>query len=257
MSMRKIFGVIGAIAIAMWCAQAVNADVLWDNGPFITHPGGMTGAAAGADRSAISPGGSLFGTGGAGPTLRLADDFQLTAPLSIIDSFTFYAYTTGAGAPTATGLTLRIWSGTPGTGTVIWGDTTTNVMTSTGWLDGPSGLGVFRTTAADTAGNTRRIQFLTAGGLNINLGPGTYWVDFNYTGTNFTPVLSSTVDVVPGNAIQSQDGGLTYPFNILDGPTVQTGLPFLVNGVAIPEPTMIAPLLGLFGMGLVARRRRK
>jgi hypothetical protein len=244
-------------AMAFASIHSAQADLLFDNGPFITHPGGMTGTVAGADRSAISPGGTLFGTGAAAPNIRIADDFQLSSA-STINSFTVWAYTTGATTPTATGLTIRVWDGTPGAvgSSIVWGDTLTNVLTSTGWEAGPSGLGVYRTTTTDTIGSTRRVQFLTAGGLNVALAAGTYWLDFQYSGTNFTPVLSSTSAVVSGNAIQSQDGGVTYGFQVLDG-GVQTGLPFLVEGVsAIPEPGSIA-FLALSALGLFVSRRRR
>lgn len=243
-----------AMLVSMSFAQSAKADILWNNGPMITHPAGMTGASAGADRSAISPGGTLFGTGGTG-AIRLADDFTMANPFTI-NSLTFYGYLTGAGAPGATALTLRIWDNTPGAvgSNIVFGDTTTNVMTSTGWADSPSGLGIFRTTNTDTAGNTRRVQQLVAGGLNISLAAGTYWLDFNYTGVSFTPVVSDPNTQIVGNALQSQDSGATYAFQVLDG-TVQAALPFIVEGTQVPEPT--AGLLLLVGtIAGFARRRR-
>ena len=252
--MRRLLGRV--VSTAALCAVALasqaNADVLFDGGPIITHPGGMTGAVAGADRSAISPGGSLFGSGATG-ALRLADDFVLSSD-STINSMTFYGYLTGATAPGATALTVRIWDGTPGAAgsNIIFGDTTTNIMTASGWASSPSNLGIFRTTSTDTTGNTRRIQSLTAGGLNINLAAGTYWVDYNFTGVSFTPPVSSPTQHVLGNALQ---------FNTTWGPALDAGtgggqiaVPFLVEGF-VPEPTSAMALMG-FGVLLAARRRR-
>jgi hypothetical protein len=243
-----------AMLVSVSFLQSAKADILFNNGPIITHPGGMTGAVAGADRSAISPGGTTFGSGATG-AFRLADDFTLSAPLSTINSFTFYGYLTGATAPGASALFVQIWNGDPSAGgSVIWGDTTTNVLTSTGWADSPSGLGIFRTTSTDTAGTTRRVQQLVAGGLNINLSPGTYWIDYNFTGVSFTPPVSDPTAHVLGNA-QQWSGTAWGPAIDAGTGAGQIAVPFLVEGTAIPEPT--AGLLLLVGaVAGFARRRR-
>ena len=122
----------------------------------------------------------------------------------------------------------------------------------------PSGLGVFRVTNLDTTSTNRRLQEITASGLNINLAAGTYWLDFGYTGINFTPTVSNPANMVLGNALQSVDSGATYP-NLLDGTApnqVQAAVPFIINGTqAIPEPTAIS-LLVLGALVGVSRRRR-
>jgi hypothetical protein len=247
-----------AAAAALSIASSAFAQ-LWDNsaqgnGVLITHPAGMTGTVAGQDRSAISPGGTLFGTGGAQTAnLRLADNFTVPAgPGWNVSSIQVFGYLTGATAPGATGVTMRIWQGgPPGTGSVLFGDTTTNLLSSTGWAVGPNG-GIYRTLNTDTLGATRRVQEITAN-VNWTLSPGTYWLDFAYTGISFTPVLSSTTTIPPGNAIQSQDGGATFAFQVLDG-GIQVDLPFIINGTVVPEPTSLA-LIGLGGLALLARRR--
>ncbi len=259
LNLIRSVAVLAAMACLSMSQLTVKADLLWDNGPIITHLGGMT-APAGADRSAIAPGppaGSTFGVGGnGGGTVRLADDFTVASAFTI-NSIQVFGYLTGATAPGATGVTMRIWSGLPGAGSVVWGDTTTNVLSTTGWMASPSNLGVFRTTTADTISTTRRVQEITASGLTINLAAGTYWLDFSYTGINFTPTVSNPLNMVLGNALQSLDSGATYP-NLLDGTApnqVQAAVPFIINGTAIPEPTALS-LLVLGALVGVSRRRR-
>jgi|GEM_PF-6356346 len=253
----KYFAAIVAVIAMLTCTANARADVLANGGPIITHPGGMTGTVAGADRSAISPNvpaASTLGFGGTG-TIRLADDFTLTNP-SLINSMQFFAYLTGGAAPSATGLTVAIWDGTPGgAGTIIWGDQTTNVLSSTGWMDSPSTLGVFRTSNTDTAGATRRLQQMTTSGHSIFLNPGTYWIDFNYTGVSFTPPVSDPAAFPVGNALQFQVATGWAPL-IDGGATLQVAMPFIINGVSIPEPAGLA-VLALGMAGFVSARRRK
>ncbi len=110
--------------------------VLYDNGPLITHPGGGAG---GADASALQ---TVLGLGSYGfghqvsAGNRIADDFTIAdASGWTIETITFFAYQTGSPTTsTITAVNLQIWDGPPdGGGTVIWGDSTTNVMTDTTW----------------------------------------------------------------------------------------------------------------------------
>ena len=83
-----------------------------------------------------------MGTYGFGAQLsagnRVADDFTVTDAAGwAIDTITFFAYQTVSGTTsTITSLNLQIWDGPPNAGgTVIWGDTTTNILTSTTWAN--------------------------------------------------------------------------------------------------------------------------
>jgi hypothetical protein len=257
----KVLGV--AIALIGGSAQAA---VLWNNevnnglgGVLVTHPGGMTGAVAGADRSAIGVGGSTFGyTAENGSSKRLADDFNAGNSWTI-NSIRLYTYQTNATASTITGVTLRLWSGAAGTGTLLFGDETTNVMTSTSLSN------IYRTLNTDTSGTTRRIQFVDVAGLNWNIGPGSYSLDWGFTGSlssgPFVPGLTplGATGLTTGNGQQRVGAAGTFA-NALDGSTPQD-FPFLIEGTegtpAVPEPSMM--VIGtLFGIGgLVAKRRRK
>jgi hypothetical protein len=267
--MKRFFTLAAALA-AFTTATPAFAQ-LWDNsaqgrGTLITHPNGMTGTVAGQHRSAIStPGSTTFGTGAAGGN-RLSDNFTVTGGGWLISSFQVFGYLTGATTPGATSLTMRIWDNTPGAAgsNIIFGDTTTNRLSSTGFATGPGGLAIYRTTGTDTIGATRRLQQLTAN-VNLTLAAGTYWVDFAYVGISFTPPLSAVGGLPPvGDAMQfiattgtwgpANDNATAVP------PGPQLDFPFIVNGTAIPEPGSVGLML-LGGIGLAysairARRRR-
>ncbi len=262
--MKRFFTL--AAALAAFTAATPAFAQLWDNGAqgngtLITHPNGMTGTVAGSHRSAISTGSTTFGTGGAGGN-RLADNFTVSGAGWLISSFQFFGYLTGATTPGATALTLRIWDATPGAAgsNIIFGNDTTNVLSNTGFAVGPGGAAIYRTTETDTAGATRRLQQLTAN-VNLMLAPGTYWVDFAYTGISFTPPLSAVGGLPPaGNAVQFIGTTATWgPALDNTGAGPQLDFPFIIQGTAIPEPGSVGLML-LGGIGLaysVVRARRR
>lgn len=203
---------------------------LFNNGPFITHPGGGAGGAD-ASRLQVSLGLSTLGTnvsqGNGG--FRLADEFEVAGSDWTIDTITFYAYQTGSTTTsTFTGVNLRIWNGPPNdpNSQVVFGDTTTNCLVSTQWTN------VYRETDGNP-GTLRPIMEVVAD-IGTTLTPGTYWVDWQLSGTGSSgpwanPVTIWDVAQVPGaNALQytgstneweeATDGGmastLAYPFLI-------------------------------------------
>lgn len=211
--------------------------VLFNSGPIVTHPGGGAG---GFDLSALQNQISLpnipiamniLGFGGAAPN-RAADDFVICDPAGWnISTITIYAYQTGSPiTSTITSVTLRIWNGQPGAGgSVVFGDTTTNVMTSTCWT------GIYRATLTDPLGTTRPVMACV---LNVGttLPPGRYWIDYSMSGSGasgpFTPPITRLGQPNTGNAMASGDG-ITYAAMIDTGgstATYRAGLPFLVRG---------------------------
>lgn len=244
--MRKNLLALGATLL--FASPALAGGVLWDNGPLVTHPGqGFNGR----DASAISPGGTVFGFGHAQSTgFRVADDFTVGAGGWNINNITFFAYQTGSTeTSTINHINLRIWDGTPGASNIVFGDTTTNRLTSTSFSN------IYRVTATTLTNNQRPIMLVNVA-LNLNLGAGTYFLDWQIGGTlasgPWSPPVSDATSQIQGNAVQF-DPNTTLWSPALDG-SVQAALPFIIEGEGVPAPGALA-LLGF--AGLAARRRRR
>ena len=183
---------------------------LYDNGPLITHPtGGGGGNAASALQSALAL--TLYGYGSqisAGNTM--ADDFAVTGAGWDIDEMQFFTYQTGSTTTsTINDLRIQIWNGAPNAGgTVVWGDLTTNRLTSTSWTN------IYRALDTDLLNTQRPImrvvaQFTPA----ISLAAGTYWVEFQFGGTLASGPWAPPVTILgstgkPGaNALQKTSTG--------------------------------------------------
>src|SRR5690606_25135107 len=147
--------------------------LIYDNGPIINVP---------PDRSRLQNTALGMNIIGFGAQLtannRMADDVTLTEDYDITE-FHFYTYQTGSTTTsTITGITLRIWDGVPGLAgsNIIWGDATTNVMASTTWSN------VYRDTETANATN-RPIMEVIVEPVGLTLTAGTYWLDWNYSGS--------------------------------------------------------------------------
>jgi len=208
--------------------------VLYDNGPLVTHPGGGAG---GADASALQSaiGLNVYGFGHALSTgYRVADDFTVTdAGGWDVQTITFFAYQTGSTtASTINHVNLRIWDNVPmGSGsTVVWGDTTTNLLASSAFAN------IYRVLDTDLLGSTRPIMasVVTVG---TTLPAGTYWLDWQVGGTlasgPWAPPISILGQTTTGNGMQ-YDGAAWAA--LIDTGTAATpqGLPFIVEGVVVP-----------------------
>jgi len=199
--------------------------ILFDNGPLVNSPG--TGA-GGADESVTFAPLTTYGFGAQQASGNsMADDF-IVPPASTWNptKFTFYTYQTGGtiGSSSITGLYFRIYDGDPTAGgNVIWGDMTTNRMTATSWSS------IYRTTAVGGA-TDRPIMKVEADVTGITLPAGTYWVEFQFTGSlssgPWAPPISITGTNVTGNGKQHLSSGWQ---NAMDG-SYQQGLPFLIEG---------------------------
>lgn len=215
-----------------------GSSVLFDNGPLVNSPGTGVG---GADESVLQTTSLSLDLLGFGHQAvsgnRMADDFTVPAGGWLIDSFTFFAYQTGsATTSTMTAVNMRIWDGDPSVpgSSVVFGDTTTNVMTDTAFAN------IFRVTEATTGtADNRPIMAQTAGGLNLLLPAGTYWVDWQTDGSlasgPWAPPITVDGQTDTGNALQSlADNGLTWAAAIDDGPlndqNFPQGLPFIISG---------------------------
>lgn len=207
---------------------------LYDNGPLITHPGGGAGGnAASAVQTAL--GNSTYGFGAqisAGNSI--ADDFTVTGSGWNIDEMQFFTYQTGSTTTsTINNLRIQIYNAAPNAGgTVVWGDLTTNRLTSTSWTN------IYRVLDTDLLNTQRPImravaQFTPA----INLPAGTYWVEFQFGGTLSSGPWAPPVTILgstakPGaNALQKTSSGWAAAIDA--GANAQQDFPFLVMGTAV------------------------
>ncbi len=222
-------GVSNFIPTAQYTPSNTDA-ILWDNGTIINSPG--TGA-GGADESVILSGGGSYGFGmNQGASMSVADDFTVGTNWTV-NSVTFQGYQTNSGnTSTFTGAYFRIYDGDPSAGgTVVWGDLTTNRMTSTNFS------GIYRVNAPGE-GTARPVMNIICDGLNISLAPGTYWIEWATTGSVASgPWVPNTASGV-GNSIQ-YDGStwtaLTNP-GAIDNPFIISG----TGGGAGSAPDVLA-----------------
>ena len=211
-------------------------NVLYDNGPMVTHPGGGSG---GADASAVQTtlGLSSYGFGHQYPIgYWVADDFVISDPRGWdVTSFKFFAYQTDSGiTSTITGVYYQVLNGAPDAGgTVVCGDMVTNRLTSTAFsniyrvLDNAL-TNIQRPIMADTAS--------VAPGCE-HLATGTYWIMWSTDGTltsgPWAPPISILGQVTTGNGLQSLDSGVSWDPLLDYGTNTQQGLPFIIEGALI------------------------
>ncbi|MGD9692559.1 MAG: hypothetical protein AB7G17_11110 [Phycisphaerales bacterium] len=244
-------------------AAAATARPVYSNGPLSTGATLSTGAAApaGSTWSEVQLGNTIAGFGSQGGTVgnRMADDFTITDAAGwMISNIRFFGYQTGGSTASSsfTGLNFQIWNGRPGDvgSTVVFGDLTTNRLTGSSWSN------MYRTFNGSN-NTTRPIYNLDNGGLNVTLGPGTYWLDWTVTGSLASGPWAPAVTVVGQQTVPGANGrqfiGSTGVWgDALDGPapaSIVQQLPFEITYV-VPTPGAAA-LLGMAGFAGLRRRR--
>jgi hypothetical protein len=238
--------------------QRAPAAILFDQGPIFTQTGAPNNLSIMNNTATV--GYCTLGFAGTG-AFRVADDFTVPAGQTwVVDKVTVFGYQTGATAPSINAGTLRLLSTSPAastTPTVVFGDATTNVLTTPVTLAGTARV------TSTTLTNTQRL--LQAIPLTISpavtLAPGTYWIDFTAAGTvasgPFFPPLSPviTAPTATGNAIQQTTAGAAYvalnqaiadPANPTCAAGTTTvgpaqGVPFIVEGVQAAAIVPVTP----------------
>jgi hypothetical protein len=248
MGMKRI-----ALMAVLALVAGATADVLFNGGPLVNYPGqGFGGYDASAIQTTLLE--NVYGYGHwPSSDRRVADDFTITdAGGWQIDTAKFFAYQTGSGTTsTINHVNVRIWSGTPGSGgTVVWGDTTTNRLASTGWSQ------IYRSISTSLTATNRPIMGNVAN-IGTTLGPGTYWMDWQTGGTLTSGPWAPPVSILDVTGPPDANAKQWNPTTSTWGPVMDTGnstpdaMPFILNGTVIPEP---ASLL-LLGLAALLRRR--
>lgn len=220
-------------------AWTPTGTVLFNNGPFINSTGTGSGGTDESVLQDVSLGMNVLGFGHQiSSSNRIADDFTVPAGGWRIDTITFFAYQTGSTTTsTINAVNCRIWDGLPAApgSTVVFGDTTTNLLASTIWAE------VYRVTETTTGAATNRPIMANTVNIGVTLPAGTYWVDWQVGGTlasgPWAPPITINGQAATGNGLQSVSGGAYFPvFDVAS----QQGFPFVICG-QVPPP--VAPAL--------------
>lgn len=200
-----------------------KSNLLHENANIVTHPG-------------QGPGGSNFSwpydDNTFGLAMNQAGGYSIVVDVLIldlewtIDSVRIYGYQTNSGTnSTFTGAYLRVWNGVPGNpgSTVVWGDMTTNILTSTRFTNCYRGL--------DFNNNQRPIMVNVCATPGLTLTSGQYYFEFATTGS-----LSSgpwCPPIMAGNDLQLSGGqytntGQEMPLDIF-GTALQASCPIVTN----------------------------
>lgn len=201
--------------------------VLYDNGPFVTGEGTGSG---GADISEMGANESTYGAGfqvSAGN--MIADQFNVpTGETWDITTVTLFGYQTGSGTTsTITGAYLTVWDDPPDTGTLVYGDQATNVMTSTDWTN------CYRVNNGQSTNTDRPIMYAECGLTGLMLTEGEYWLVVQFDGSGSSGPWSNPVTITgqpsTGDALQYTTTGGWLPLAMgTSGEGV--GLPFILDG---------------------------
>ncbi len=203
--------------------------VLWDNGPFITHYG--TGA-GGADESLVEPPDNTHGWGCQMLYDNIiADDFEIPSGETWeITSISLFGYQTLGGPPsTLTATFIEIFDGPPETGTSVWGDLYTDVLTTTEWTN------VYRVKpdVAGTGTDRPLMVNVCEFASPIILAEGTYYMCWQHDGTEpsgpWNQPVTITGQLETGDAMQYIG---TWGYIIDEGSGSAKGMPFIIEGTS-------------------------
>lgn len=275
------------LALALAAGATAHADLLFSNGPLITHPTGGTGPIAGLPISVAEPftipsnpplTASTLGINAAvSRDVAVADDFVVTGDGWDLDSVTLYAFQTSQTTPTVEFIHINLWYAAPysADSPPPVPDPLPQPVFATD-LVLPAGPGTFvchreghtsTSTVRPVFSYTVSLNDLPGGGV---LPPGTYWLEWSFVGAMtpsqnvFTPLVTPRAQAFNLNArlYNSIDGSVSGPRVWFEGREgyaagVSDGrpyaLPFELQGTVVPEPA--AWSLALVGAATLCRPR--
>lgn len=221
-----------------------NSDdnVIYDNGPLITHPGAGYG---GLDASALqeSIGLTVHGwNANRSQGYSLSDDF-IVDDFWILNNIELYVFQVNATNATIIEASAQIWDGDPNLpeSTVIFGDLSTNRLLLNSLSD------IYRVFESDLISQSRRLQVVSIDLSGCAVTPGIYWIQVQLVGSDsysgpWVPPITIWGQQVTGNALQYTNDWTSFhmvwsgspPSNIFP-----QGLPFVIKGfqAECPEPT--------------------
>jgi hypothetical protein len=214
----------------------MTGDTLYDQSELINYPGAGFG---GADACGLT--GQLFGVSASLSSNHiLADDFVIPAgELWVIDSIIVFNYQTLSGiTSTINDVRMQIRQGnTPGSGTVVFGDLTTNRLDYTYFS------GIYRVPNSNLTDPNRPIMKSRVNTNALSLSSGTYMLEHlvggnsSYTGP-WSPLRTiSTTHIPTGNGYQF-NGTWNSIFEFASGganPPHPKGITFLIYGTSFED----------------------
>lgn len=205
-----------------------SKDVLWDNGPLVTSVGTGVG---GADESIVDVDETTRGSGCQWVSdNKLSDDFTIPPGEAWeINSITLFGYQTDSGtSSTIVGSYIEIYDNPPEYGTCVYGDLTTNVLTTSSWMN------CYRVLFIDSGTNAQRpimvneCDFATP----ITLTEGVYWIVWQMDGVGssgpWNPPVTINGQLVTGDGLQYYNSSWDYVTDTTSGNA--KGLPFILEG---------------------------
>jgi hypothetical protein len=228
-----------------------DAMTLYDNGPVTTLTGvGFNGFDV-SQLQATTLGLSSFGWNvNQSLDFWVGDDFTVPYAGWDIAGFSSLSYQTGSTtSSTITGMLIMIYDGVPGAGgNVIFGDATTNRLTSSGFF------GVYRIYDNSYTDNNRPIMENYAA-FSLHLNPGSYWITWTNIGSvsfsgPWAPPITILGQNATGNGIQGNlAGGWVSAIDAsISNPQ---GFPFKLYGDESPPPVPISGWAIFIGIGLI------
>ncbi len=247
---------VAACGAATLCAASFGQELLYDNGPIVTHPGD---GPDGTDYSAIQ---TAIGQQATGWIIRdsidyrVADDFVVPPEQTWQLESVSFSTLVGEDADLLRFMSVRIWDGAPNRrgSSVIWGDADENVLVENTFSGAYRGNDV----------EPRFAQRITRseGAVSAVLEPGTYWIDFTADTSQFDGAPVAIPVNILGERGKPEANALWLRENVwrsLDDPNLDVGpvpqdIPFEIHGLIVPTPGTAA--LALAGLAVARRRVR-